>query len=167
MELGGIIKGWKSTKNCFCSFNSTMNGTTQNNAALFDGGVFSPYLTSRLPYWAGVRQNVVGSTVDGRPVAPANSSTLTYATIGPSPLDTAAAAAASAAASTARSMAADFSFYNHLASNAVTRTAVREDILTVMLAKLETLTAQLEELSQKVEELADATTHTPAQPVTQ
>ncbi len=145
-----------------------MNGTTQDNAALFDGGVFSPYLTSRLPYWAGVRQNVMGSTLDGRPVAPANSSTLTYATVGPSPLDTATAAAASAAASTARSMAADFNFYSHLASNAVTRTAVREDLLTMMLAKLETLTAQLEDLSQKVEELAVASTRTPpAQPVAQ
>ncbi|UNA49812.1 IX protein [Human adenovirus 31] len=144
-----------------------MNGTAGDNAVLFDGGVFSPYLTSRLPYWAGVRQNVVGSTPDGRPVAPANSSTLTYATVGPSPLDTAAAAAASAAASTARNMAADFSLYSQLTSNAAMRTAVRGDILTVMLAKLETLTAQLEELSHKVEELADATTPTPPQPVSQ
>ena len=48
----------------------------EGNAVSFKGGVFSPYLTTRLPAWAGVRQNVMGSNVDGRPVAPANSATL-------------------------------------------------------------------------------------------
>ena len=71
-----------------------MSGSMEGNAVSFKGGVFSPYLTTRLPAWAGVRQNVMGSNVDGRPVAPANSATLTCATVGSS-VDTAAAAAAS------------------------------------------------------------------------
>ena len=79
-----------------------MSGSMEGNAVSFKGGVFSPYLTTRLPAWAGVRQNVMGSNVDGRPVAPANSATLTYATVGSS-VDTAAAAAASAAKAPAES----------------------------------------------------------------
>lgn len=129
-----------------------MSGSTDNNAVNFEGGVFSPYLTSRLPYWAGVRQNVTGSNVDGRPVAPANSTTLTYATVGSS-LDTAAAAAASAAASTARSMAADFALYNGLAAAASRTAAAREDLLSVVLSHLDNLSQQLEQLAAKVEAL--------------
>lgn len=121
----------------------------EGSAVSFEGGVFSPYLTTRLPPWAGVRQNVVGSNVDGRPVAPANSATLTYATVGTS-LDTAAAAAASAAASTARGMAVDFGLYHQLAA---TRSSLREEeALSVVLIRLEELSRQLQELSAKVAE---------------
>ncbi|AFD10559.1 protein IX [Simian adenovirus 18] len=125
-----------------------MSGSMEGSAVSFEGGVFSPYLTTRLPAWAGVRQNVVGSNVDGRPVAPANSATLTYATVGSS-LDTAAAAAASAAASTARGMAADFGLYQQLAAP---RSSLREDdALSVVLTRLEELSQQLQELSAKVD----------------
>lgn len=128
-----------------------MSGSMEGSTAVsFEGGVFSPYLTTRLPAWAGVRQNVVGSTVDGRPVAPANSATLTYATVGSS-LDTAAAAAASAAASTARGMAADFGLYQQLA--AVRSPLREEDALSAVLTRLEALSRQLETLSAKVAEL--------------
>ena len=123
-----------------------MSGFTEGNAVSFEGGVFSPYLTTRLPSWAGVRQNVVGSNVDGRPVAPANSTTLTYATVGSS-VDTAAAAAASAAASTARGMAADFGLYNQLAAS---RSLREEDALSVVLTRLEELSQQLQDLFAKV-----------------
>ena len=137
------IKGHEGWARCF-----KMSGTTDGNA--FEGGVFSPYLTSRLPSWAGVRQNVVGSTVDGRPVAPANSATLTYATVGSS-LDTAAAAAASAAASTARGMAADFGLYNQLATAAVaSRSLVQEDALNVVLLRLEDLSRRLDQLAAQI-----------------
>ncbi|AAC13959.1 IX [Human adenovirus 40] len=122
-----------------------MSGFTEGNAVSFEGGVFSPYLTTRLPSWAGVRQNVVGSNVDGRPVAPANSTTLTYATIGSS-VDTAAAAAASAAASTARGMAADFGLYNQLAASRLRE----EDALSVVLTRLEELSQQLQDMSAKM-----------------
>ncbi|QOV03145.1 capsid protein IX [Human adenovirus 41] len=71
----------------------------EGNAVSFKGGVFSPYLTTRLPAWAGVRENEMGSNVDGRPVAPANSATLTYATDG-STVDTALAIVKSTAPST-------------------------------------------------------------------
>ncbi|ALE30458.1 IX [Simian adenovirus 17] len=127
---------------------SGSSGSMEGSAVSFEGGVFSPYLTTRLPAWAGVRQNVVGSNVDGRPVAPANSATLTYATVGSS-LDTAAAAAASAAASTARGMAADFGLYQQLAAS---RSSLREDdALSVVLTRLEELSRQLQELSAKVD----------------
>lgn len=115
----------------------------EGNAVSFKGGVFSPYLTTRLPAWAGVRQNVMGSNVDGRPVAPANSATLTYATVGSS-VDTAAAAAA---ASTARGMAADFGLYNQLAAS---RSLREEDALSVVLTRLEELSQQLQDLFAKV-----------------
>ena len=115
----------------------------EGNAVSFKGGVFSPYLTTRLPAWAGVRQNVMGSNVDGRPVAPANSATLTYATVGSS-VDT---AAASAAASTARGMAADFGLYNQLAAS---RSLREEDALSVVLTRLEELSQQLQDLFAKV-----------------
>lgn len=131
-----------------------MSGVAGDASVNFQGGVFSPYLTSRLPAWAGVRQNVVGSNLDGRPVAPANSSTLTYATVGASPLDTAAAAAASAAASTARVLAADLGLYNHLATTAAVSRSVREDSLQLVLERLDVLARQLEELSAKVADLA-------------
>lgn len=141
-----------------------MSGSTDSNAVNFEGGVFSPYLTCRLPCWAGVRQNVVGSNVDGRAVAPANSATLTYATVGSS-LDTAAAAAASAAASTARSMAVDFELYNQLAAAAASRTAAaREDLLSAVLTHLENLSQQLEQLAAKVEVLASSPPTTAATP---
>lgn len=127
-----------------------MSGSMEGSAVSFEGGVFSPYLTTRLPAWAGVRQNVVGSNMDGRPVAPANSATLTYATVGTS-LDTAAAAAASAAASTARGMAADFGLYRELVAS---RSLLREeDVLSVVLTRLEEMTQQLQVLSAKVAEL--------------
>jgi len=113
----------------------------EGNAVSFKGGVFSPYLTTRLPAWAGVRQNVMGSNVDGRPVAPANSATLTYATVGSS-VDTAAAAA-----STARGMAADFGLYNQLAAS---RSLREEDALSVVLTRLEELSQQLQDLFAKV-----------------
>nr|P32539.1 RecName: Full=Hexon-interlacing protein; AltName: Full=Protein IX [Human adenovirus 41]AAA42476.1 polypeptide IX [Human adenovirus 41] len=123
-----------------------MSGSMEGNAVSFKGGVFSPYLTTRLPAWAGVRQNVMGSNVDGRPVAPANSATLTYATVGSS-VDTAAAAAASAAASTARGMAADFGLYNQLAAS---RSLREEDALSVVLTRMEELSQQLQDLFAKV-----------------
>ncbi|WGH00115.1 pIX [Human mastadenovirus G] len=154
---GGATKGIKGQDGWAQVFK--MSGTTDGNA--FEGGVFSPYLTSRLPSWAGVRQNVVGSTVDGRPVAPANSATLTYATVG-SPLDTAAAAAASAAASTARGMAADFGLYNQLATAAVaSRTLVQEDALSVVLLRLEDLSRRLDQLAAQISPPNPDTTQEP------
>lgn len=153
---GGVTKGINGKDGWAHVFK--MSGTTDGNA--FEGGVFSPYLTSRLPSWAGVRQNVVGSTVDGRPVAPANSATLTYATLGSS-LDTAAAAAASAAASTARGMAADFGLYNQLATAAVaSRSLVQEDALNVILTRLEILSQRLEQLGERVSEISPSTSAT-------
>ena len=120
--------------------------------ASFKGGVFSPYLTGRLPSWAGVRQNVMGSTVDGRPVQPANSSTLTYATLSSSPLDAAAAAAASVAANTVLGMG----YYGSILANSTSSnnpSTLTQDKLLVLLAQLEALTQRLGELSQQVAEL--------------
>lgn len=120
--------------------------------ASFKGGVFSPYLTGRLPSWAGVRQNVMGSTVDGRPVQPANSSTLTYATLSSSPLDAAAAAAASVAANTVLGMG----YYGSIVANSTSSnnpSTLTQDKLLVLLAQLEALTQRLGELYQQVAEL--------------
>lgn len=127
-----------------------MSGNVEGNSVSFEGGVFSPYLTTRLPSWAGVRQNVVGSDVNGRPVAPANSATLTYATVGTS-LDTAAAAAASAAASTARGMAVDFGLYSQFATAAVaSRSVVQENALNLLLTRLEEVSRRLDELTAQM-----------------
>ncbi|ALE30352.1 IX [Simian adenovirus 13] len=133
-----------------------MSGTTSGSVT-FDGGVYSPFLTSRLPNWAGVRQNVMGSTVEGHPVLPSNSASMRYATIGSSSLDTAAAAAASAAASATRVLAADFGLYGNFTPAAVPRT-VHDDSLLTVLTKLDNLTQQLGELSRRVAELAEERT---------
>ncbi|QHR77489.1 IX [Squirrel monkey adenovirus] len=58
-----------------------MAGTTGSGSVSFDGAIFSPFLTCRLPYWAGVRQNVVGSAVDGSPVLPTNASSMRFETL--------------------------------------------------------------------------------------
>ncbi|ALE30422.1 IX [Simian adenovirus 19] len=147
--MGGVTKGIKRTGR-WGGFIAKMSGSTDSNSVNFEGGVFSPYLTTRLPSWAGVRQNVVGSSMDGRPVAPANSATLTYATVGSS-LDAAAAAAASAAASTARVMAVDFGLYNQLATAAAaSRSVVQQDALNVILARLEMLSQRLDQLAAQI-----------------
>lgn len=52
------------------------------NAVTFEGGIYSPFLTTRLPSWAGVRQNVVGSSMDGYPVLPSNAASMRYETVG-------------------------------------------------------------------------------------
>ncbi|BEV43106.1 protein IX [Human mastadenovirus B] len=127
-----------------------------SGSASFEGGVFSPYLTGRLPPWAGVRQNVMGSTVDGRPVQPANSSTLTYATLSSSPLDAAAAAAATAAANTILGMG----YYGSIVANSSSSnnpSTLAEDKLLVLLAQLEALTQRLGELSKQVAQLREQT----------
>ncbi len=125
-----------------------MSGSSSSNA--LDGSIVSPYLTTRMPHWAGVRQNVMGSSIDGRPVLPANSATLTYATVAGTPLDATAAAAATAAASAVRSLATDFAFLGPLATGAAARAAVRDDKLTALLAQLDALTRELGDLSQQV-----------------
>lgn len=42
------------------------------------GTIDTAFVTSKLPTWAGVRQNIVGSNIHGAPVTPSNS--LTYVT---------------------------------------------------------------------------------------
>ncbi|ACV41279.1 pIX 14.2 kDa protein [Human adenovirus 55] len=136
------------SKNLFFCLAAVMSGN-----ASFNGGVFSPYLTGRLPSWAGVRQNVMGSTVDGRPVQPANSSTLTYATLSSSPLDPAAAAAA---ASVAANTVLGMGYYGSILANSTSSnnpSTLTQDKLLVLLAQLEALTQRLGELSQQVAEL--------------
>jgi len=94
----------------------------------------------------------MGSTVDGRPVQPANSSTLTYATLSSSPLDAAAAAAASVAANTVLGMG----YYGSILANSTSSnnpSTLTQDKLLVLLAQLEALTQRLGELSQQVAEL--------------
>ncbi|APG53793.1 IX [simian adenovirus 55] len=70
--------------------------TTNQSGVSFDGAVYSPFLTVRLPAWAGVRQNVTGSTVDGKPVDPSNASSMRYATVETPSLSNSALAAAAA-----------------------------------------------------------------------
>ncbi|ACQ91149.1 IX [Human adenovirus 28] len=127
-----------------------MNGT----GGPFEGGLFSPYLTTRLPGWAGVRQNVMGSTVDGRPVLPANSSTMTYATVGSSSLDSTAAAAAAAAAMTATRLASSY-MPSSGSSPSVPSSIIAEEKLLALLAELEALSRQLAALTQQVSELRE------------
>nr|AEB22085.1 pIX-RGD [synthetic construct] len=119
----------------------------------FDGSIVSSYLTTRMPPWAGVRQNVMGSSIDGRPVLPANSTTLTYETVSGTPLETAASAAASAAAATARGIVTDFAFLSPLASSAASRSSARDDKLTALLAQLDSLTRELNVVSQQLLDL--------------
>ncbi|AEK98445.1 IX [Titi monkey adenovirus ECC-2011] len=57
------------------------NGSSTSSGVSFDGAVYSPFLTCRLPTWAGVRQNVIGSTIDGSPVLPTNASSMRYETV--------------------------------------------------------------------------------------
>ena len=116
----------------------------------FDGSIVSSYLTTRMPPWAGVRQNVMGSSIDGRPVLPANSTTLTYETVSGTPLETAASAAAAA---TARGIVTDFAFLSPLASSAASRSSARDDKLTALLAQLDSLTRELNVVSQQLLEL--------------
>lgn len=140
----GVLRG------SFCFSADIMNGT----GGAFEGGLFSPYLTTRLPGWAGVRQNVMGSTVDGRPVLPANSSTMTYATVGNSSLDSTAAAAAAAAAMTATRLASSY-MPSSGSSPSVPSSIIAEEKLLALLAELEALSRQLAALTQQVSELRE------------
>lgn len=140
----GVLRG------SFCFSADIMNGT----GGAFEGGLFSPYLTTRLPGWAGVRQNVMGSTVDGRPVLPANSSTMTYATVGSSSLDSTAAAAAAAAAMTATRLASSY-MPSSSSSPSVPSSIIAEEKLLALLAELEALSRQLAALTQQVSELRE------------
>lgn len=140
----GVLRG------SFCFSADIMNGTGGH----FEGGLFSPYLTTRLPGWAGVRQNVMGSTVDGRPVLPANSSTMTYATVGSSSLDSTAAAAAAAAAMTATRLASSY-MPSSSSSPSVPSSIIAEEKLLALLAELEALSRQLAALTQQVSDLRE------------
>lgn len=141
----GVLRG------SFCFSADIMNGT----GGAFEGGLFSPYLTTRLPGWAGVRQNVMGSTVDGRPVLPANSSTMTYATVGTSSsLDSTAAAAAAAAAMTATRLASSY-MPSSGSSPSVPSSIIAEEKLLALLAELEALSRQLAALTQQVSDLRE------------
>ena len=140
----GVLRG------SFCFSADIMNGT----GGAFEGGLFSPYLTTRLPGWAGVRQNVMGSTVDGRPVLPANSSTMTYATVGSSSLDSTAAAAAAAAAMTATRLASSY-MPSSGSSPSVPSSIIAEEKLLALLAELEALSRQLAALTQQVSDLRE------------
>lgn len=140
----GVLRG------SFCFSADIMNGT----GGAFEGGLFSPYLTTRLPGWAGVRQNVMGSTVDGRPVLPANSSTMTYATVGSSSLDSTAAAAAAAAAMTATRLASSY-MPSSASSPSVPSSIIAEEKLLALLAELEALSRQLAALTQQVSDLRE------------
>ena len=140
----GVLRG------SFCFSADIMNGT----GGAFEGGLFSPYLTTRLPGWAGVRQNVMGSTVDGRPVLPANSSTMTYATVGNSSLDSTAAAAAAAAAMTATRLASSY-MPSSSSSPSVPSSIIAEEKLLALLAELEALSRQLAALTQQVSDLRE------------
>lgn len=140
----GVLRG------SFCFSADIMNGT----GGAFEGGLFSPYLTTRLPGWAGVRQNVMGSTVDGRPVLPANSSTMTYATVGNSSLDSTAAAAAAAAAMTATRLASSY-MPSSASSPSVPSSIIAEEKLLALLAELEALSRQLAALTQQVSDLRE------------
>jgi hypothetical protein len=95
----------------------------------------------------------MGSSIDGRPVLPANSTTLTYETVSGTPLETAASAAASAAAATARGIVTDFAFLSPLASSAASRSSARDDKLTALLAQLDSLTRELNVVSQQLLDL--------------
>ncbi|AEF59043.1 pIX [Simian adenovirus 20] len=132
-----------------------MSGTSQSSLS-FDGAVYSPFLTGRLPAWAGVRQNVTGSTVDGRPVDPSNASSMRYATISSSTLDSAAAAAAatSAALSAARAMALDPGLYSPVSAvDTTTLEGYRRDLAQVV-QQLAAVSQQLQEVSARVEQLS-------------
>lgn len=127
------------------------------NGVSFDGGVYSPFLTGRLPAWAGVRQNVTGSTVDGRPVDPSNSASMRYATVetpdATSGSSTSVVAAATTAVlSAARALALESQMYRSVQAPATAYEGYRRELSQVV-DQLAAVSQQLQIVSSRVEQL--------------
>lgn len=136
-----------------------MSNSSSSNGVTFDGGVYSPFLTGRLPAWAGVRQNVTGSTVDGKPVDPSNAASMRYATV-ETPITTSGsssslvAAATSAVLSAARALAMEPEMYRTMPvqNTASAYESYRREIAELV-AQLATVSQQLQLVSSRVEQL--------------
>ncbi|ULR16482.1 IX [Bat mastadenovirus] len=97
------------------------------------GTINTAFLTCKLPAWAGVRQDIVGSDIHGNPVRPTNFTTTTSRSVSASP--------ASETASLPPPVAASAYSSHHV------------DLVQSTAATLLQLTSKIDSLSEKVSQL--------------
>ena len=116
------------------------------------GAIHVPFITARMPSWAGVRQGLSGTTIDGNPFSTANGVlTSPY-------MEQAAATGSSTVSRSARSLpvsAAATPVLHVEALNAIPGQLT--NLFTVVLNGLQSHAAQLEDITGELQRLQEAT----------